>query len=193
MTTTPAADPGAADPGAADPGTGVQAAPAGDRFLGSRHVGAELLERLRRRVAAGAGAPSVTVTAPATGGRLAELPGSTPDDVRAAVAAARAAQPAWAARPLAERARVLRRYGELVLARQDEIMDLLQLETGKARGDAFEEVADTGVCASYYGHRAPRALGPTRRRGALPLLTRTTVNYHPVGVVGTNEAQVHTS
>jgi succinate-semialdehyde dehydrogenase/glutarate-semialdehyde dehydrogenase len=172
MTTTPAAT------------AGSPAVPARDPFLGSEHVDAALLGRLARLVGAGADAARLVVGSPATGGPLAELPRSSPDDVRAAVAAARAAQPAWAALPVAERGRIIRRYGELVLDRQEEILDLLQVETGKARPDAFEEVAETGVAASYYGHKAPRVLRPDRRRGALPLLTRTRVNHHPIGVVG---------
>ena len=52
---------------------------------------------------------------------------------RGACAAARAAQRTWAATPWRERAAVLLRFHDLVLDRQDEVLDLIQLESGKAR------------------------------------------------------------
>jgi succinate-semialdehyde dehydrogenase / glutarate-semialdehyde dehydrogenase len=71
-----------------------------------------------------------------------------------------------------------------LLRRQDEVLDLIQLETGKARRYAFEEILDTvGVCR-YYARRSARLLRPRRRRGAMPGLTRTWEIRSPVGVVG---------
>ena len=55
---------------------------------------------------------------------------------------ARAAQRAWARTPVEHRERVLLRYHDLVLDRQAELLDLVQLESGKTRRQAFEEVAD---------------------------------------------------
>ncbi len=72
---------------------------------------------------------------------------------------------------------------DLLLARQDEALDLIQLETGKARRHAFEEVADAANVLRYYAARAPGWLAPSRRRGAIPLLTKTTREISPVGVV----------
>ena len=53
------------------------------------------------------------------------------------VARARVAQASWAARPVRERAVFLRRYHDLVLDRADEILDVIQQESGKARRDAL--------------------------------------------------------
>ncbi|NCD20965.1 MAG: aldehyde dehydrogenase family protein, partial [Actinobacteria bacterium] len=64
---------------------------------------------------------------PFDGSLIGEVPVCTADDVAAAVARARAAQRAWAARPMRERTAVARRYHDLVLARQDELLDLIQL------------------------------------------------------------------
>jgi acyl-CoA reductase-like NAD-dependent aldehyde dehydrogenase len=77
---------------------------------------------------------------------------------------------------------VLLRAHDLVLQRQDEAMDLIQLETGKARRNAFEEIADASNVLRYYGVRAPRWLSPRRARGALPLLTATTTDRCPFGL-----------
>ena len=80
---------------------------------------------LTARVVCSPGASSVTVTRPATGEALADLPLSGPDDVVTAVQRARAVQPAWAALTVHERARVLLKVHDLVLRRQEEILDLL--------------------------------------------------------------------
>lgn len=127
---------------------------------------------------------AVIVHAPFTGEPIGRLPRMTADDVREAARRARLAQKAWAVRPAGERARVLLRLHDRLLARQDEALDLVQLETGKARGHAFEEVADAAIIARYYGVRAPRLLRPRRRRGALPLLTTTVEYRRPHGLVG---------
>jgi succinate-semialdehyde dehydrogenase/glutarate-semialdehyde dehydrogenase len=68
-----------------------------------------LSRRLTARVVAARDARRETTTAPFTGAPLAELPLSTPDDVRVAVARARSAQPAWATRDVRDRAQVLLR------------------------------------------------------------------------------------
>lgn len=130
------------------------------------------------------GRETLTVTIPRTGAPLPPVPRGTADDVRAAVARARAAQGAWAARSARDRARVLLAFHGRVLARQHEALDLVQLETGKARLDAFEEVADTANVARHYGIHAPAMLADRRRGGALPVLTRTLERRRPRGVVG---------
>jgi succinate-semialdehyde dehydrogenase/glutarate-semialdehyde dehydrogenase len=78
---------------------------------------------------------------------------------------------------------VLLRFHDLVLERQDEVMDLMQAETGKTRRDAFMEVTDVAMTARFYARQAPGMLAPARRRGAVPLLTHTTELRHPKGVV----------
>ncbi|MFE7132219.1 succinic semialdehyde dehydrogenase [Streptomyces sp. NPDC057638] len=121
---------------------------------------------------------------PLTGDRLAELPESTPGDVAEAFERARAAQPVWAAVPVRERAAVLLRFHDLLLERQAEVLDLIQLETGKARLHAHEEIQATAVAARHYGRRAAAYLGPRRHAGVVPVLTRTTELRQPRGVVG---------
>ncbi|MFE6982113.1 succinic semialdehyde dehydrogenase [Streptomyces griseus] len=142
-----------------------------------------LLRRLTTQVSAAPDAARVTTSAPYTGVPLADLPVSTPADVEGAFARARVAQKAWAATPLSERKKVLLRYHDLVLARQDEALDLMQAENGKTRRDAFLEVVDIGIASRYYARNAAKYLSPKRRRGAIPLLTHTTELRHPKGVV----------
>ena len=42
------------------------------------------------------------------------------------------------------------RFHDLLLERQNEVLDIIQLETGKARRHAFEEILDTAVVCRYY-------------------------------------------
>jgi succinate-semialdehyde dehydrogenase / glutarate-semialdehyde dehydrogenase len=117
-------------------------------------------------------------------GDLAELPEATPAEVGEAFARARAAQPAWAALPARARARVLLRFHDLVLSRQHEVLDLIQVETGKARLHAHEEVQVVAMAARHYGRKGPAYLRPRRHTGAFPVLTRAVELRQPRGVVG---------
>jgi len=146
-----------------------------------RRLDAPLLKRLVSGVTATG--ESMTVTAPFTGEPLVSLPLSTSGDVQAALGAARAAQALWAATQVRDRAAVLARLHDLVLRRQDEVLDILQWETGKARGHAFEEVLEVAACALHFARRAPRLLAPHRRAGAFPVLTRAVEARRPKGVV----------
>ncbi len=143
-----------------------------------------LAERLLTRVVASGAAGVTPVTAPATGALLARVPGSAPDDVVRAAARARTAQRAWAATPVGTRAAVLARFHDLVLDRRDRALDLVQLESGKSRGSAFEEVADVAQVARHYARRAAGYLAPRRVPPLLPLVMGTQVLRHPLGLVG---------
>lgn len=144
----------------------------------------EKLGALAARVTTTGPREALAVHAPATGRLLGEVPSCTPDDVQEAVRRARAAQEAWAHRTLEERAEVFIQFHDLLLERQEEILDLIQLESGKARKHAFEEVADTAIVARYYALNADQHLEPKRRRGALPGVTVAWEHHHPLGVVG---------
>ncbi len=90
----------------------------------------------------------------------------------------------WAQVPVRRRAAVLLRFHDLVLDRQAEVLDLVQLETGKARLHAHEEVQAVAVAARHYGRKAPAYLRPRRHTGAVPALTKVTELRHPRGVIG---------
>lgn len=147
-------------------------------------VTAARFEELADRVRVVGNRESTEVESPYDAQPFATVPSSAAEDVEEAFRLARVAQPAWAARSFADRGRVLRRLASLVLERQDEILDIMQMETAKARSHAFEEVADTAIVANYYARRAEHHLSPKRREGALPVLTRTREVRVPKGVVG---------
>lgn len=143
-----------------------------------------LIARLAGRIRAGGGAPRVTTSAPFTGAPIAELPQTSPDQVHRAVARARQVQPGWAARPPRERAAVLRRLSDLVVTRQQQALDLMQIEAGKARAHAFEEIVDIAITAGWHARRGPRLLADRRRSGLVPGVAVATEVRHPMGVVG---------
>ncbi len=127
---------------------------------------------------------TTVINAPFTGEPLATLPISTAQDVERAYAKARDAQRAWAALSPAERAEPILRFVDAFIARRDEILDILQWETGKARRHAFEEFLDVTLGPLYYARRAPKLLAPRRRQGAFPLAVKTYEYRHPKGVIG---------
>lgn len=151
-----------------------------------RTSGPGRFSELAGRVTAVAGADrdELEIENPATGQVLGVVPRCTADDVELAVQRARKAQSAWAKTDFAEREALLMRLHDLVLDRQDEVLDVIQLESGKARRHAFEEILDVALVSRYYARSAGRLLRPRRRRGALPFLTATWEQHHPVGVVG---------
>jgi succinate-semialdehyde dehydrogenase / glutarate-semialdehyde dehydrogenase len=143
-----------------------------------------LLKELASRVESADEGPRLEVTDAMTGRLLGDVPRCTGADVAAAAQRARVIQPEWAARPIRERAEVLLRFHDLVLQRQNEVLDLIQLENGKARRHAFEEVLDVCLTARYYANTAAKYLSPKRRQGVQLMLTRVTELHHPKGLVG---------
>ena len=124
------------------------------------------------------------VESPINGGPLANIPQSSEDDVKEAYARARRAQAAWARTSLEERSQILLRLHDLVLERQDEIIDLICWEYGKARKHAFDEPLHIALTARYYARTAHQHLDTQRKLGVVPGLTRVEVNRVPKGVVG---------
>ena len=124
------------------------------------------------------------VRSPLDDAPLAHVPQSTVEDVVEAFARARRAQALWSRTSLDHRAAVLLRLHDLILDRQDEIIDLIQLESGKARKHAFDEPLHVALTARYYGRTAHQHLDSKRRIGVIPGLTRVDQNHVPKGVVG---------
>ena len=145
---------------------------------------APLLQTLAERVAAADPSRHREITNAMTGKPLGRIPQCTREDVVAAAERARAVQRGWAQRPLRERAEVMLRFHGLMLERQDEVLDIIQLENGKARVHAFEEVADVCLTARYYAHTAEKYLSPKRRQGVLLKLTEVWEHRPPKGLIG---------
>ncbi|MFA9270122.1 MAG: succinic semialdehyde dehydrogenase [Baekduiaceae bacterium] len=123
------------------------------------------------------------VEAPFTGQTIGSVPMCDEADLAAALDRARAAQARWAKTSFAERKAILLRFHDLVLDRQNEALDLLQIEAGKARRQAHEEVLDTAIVARYYANTGEKHLRTQRRQGALPVLTQVWQHHHPIGGV----------
>lgn len=124
---------------------------------------------------------------PRTGETIARVPASTVEEVREAVAAARRAQPAWAALGPVGRARALRQVIHRIHERTDELVAAVSRATGKPRAEALtHDVLPTVFTLRYLGWVAPRALRP-RRLGPLVGTAagfRSRVEWRPYGVVG---------
>jgi succinate-semialdehyde dehydrogenase/glutarate-semialdehyde dehydrogenase len=129
-------------------------------------------------------ASTFDIVNPATGEVVATVEHDTADEVRAAAGRARRAQATWAARPWRERAAVIRRFHDLVLERADLVLDTIQSESGKARRDALAEVVTVAGTARYYLAHGRGHLEEKRRRGGVPLLTRSRLAWRPHGLVG---------
>ncbi|HEY4268185.1 MAG TPA: succinic semialdehyde dehydrogenase [Galbitalea sp.] len=144
-----------------------------------RSLAAELVKDL-----SASGATSTPIIAPFTGEILYDLPTSTAADVEDAAAAARVAQLAWLQLGFAGRRRILLKAHDNLLADRDRLLDVLQTETGKTRGQAFEEVFQGGNATRYAALAARRVLATHHRRGGIPLVFSTRVSYKAKGVIG---------
>jgi acyl-CoA reductase-like NAD-dependent aldehyde dehydrogenase len=127
---------------------------------------------------------SVQTLCPFNGQPLASVPQSTAEDVEEAFRRARRAQESWARTSLEERSRLMLRLHDLILDRQDEIIDLVCWESGKARKHAFDDPLHVALTARYYARTGHRHLDTHRKLGVVPGLTRVEVNRVPKGVVG---------
>ena len=103
-------------------------------------------------------------------------------DVNAAVAAAQAAFPAWSLSGIQARSDALDKIGNEILARKEELGDLLAREEGKTRPEAIGEVARAGQIFKFFAGECLRLAGesiPSVRPGIGVEITR-----EPIGVVG---------
>jgi succinate-semialdehyde dehydrogenase/glutarate-semialdehyde dehydrogenase len=110
-----------------------------------------------------------TIVSPVTGETLADAPDASIDDVDSAVAAARRAQPSWAARSPWERAEVCHAIADLIDARREEFARELTLEQGKpytteALAD-IDETAENFRIAAEDVKRMETAIIPSRDPG----------------------------
>ncbi|MBO4210771.1 aldehyde dehydrogenase family protein, partial [Micromonospora echinofusca] len=104
------------------------------------------------------------------------------DTARAAVEAARRAQPDWARRPVGQRMEILDRIGSTILGRTEELAVLLAREEGKLLTEARGEVTRAGQTFRYYAHQLLQPQGEvyaSTRSGV-----HAEVRRRPLGVVG---------
>src|SRR4051794_4900290 len=98
---------------------------------------------------------------PATGETLAHLPRMGTDETRRAIARAAAALPAWRALLAKDRARILRRWADSMLERENELSELLTLEQGKPIAESHAEVQYGASFFEWFGEEAKRVYGDT--------------------------------
>jgi acyl-CoA reductase-like NAD-dependent aldehyde dehydrogenase len=120
--------------------------------------------------------------APATGELLSLVARSGAADVDAAVTAAAGAQPAWAARTVEERGRILRRLAQLLERDRDKVASVVSAETGKSPKDAKGET-DGAIELGYFMAGEGRRFYGRTMPSAVPNRQAMTVRQ-PLGVAG---------
>lgn len=132
-------------------------------------------------IGAGSGL-SMAVTNPATGAVLGSVPDMGAVETRRAIEAAAAAFPAWSARTAKDRAAVMRRWFDLVMASQEDLARLMTAEQGKPLAEARGEIAYGASFIEWYAEEGKRLYGdviPGHQTDK-----RVLVLQQPVGVVG---------
>jgi succinate-semialdehyde dehydrogenase/glutarate-semialdehyde dehydrogenase len=102
---------------------------------------------------------TVDVTDPATGRVIARVPHMGRVETERAIAGAASALPAWRARTARDRAQVLRRWADLMLAHQDDLGRLMTLEQGKPLAEAKGEIAYAASFLEWFAEEAKRVDG----------------------------------
>jgi len=127
----------------------------------------------------------VVVTCPATGQFVGSVPVITAAEVGATAARLRAAQPAWQQMGFDARARWLGKWRDWLLDHTDELLTLLQRETGKSWGDTNVEIACVEII-NYWIDKAGDFLADetVRPYGAANAAKKLTIAYEPYPLVG---------
>ena len=102
---------------------------------------------------------SKPVTNPANGAVLGTVPDMGADEARAAIEAAAAAFPAWAARTAKDRATLLRRWHDLMLLNADDLALLMTAEQGKPLAEARGEISYAASFIEWFAEEAKRVYG----------------------------------
>ncbi len=128
-----------------------------------------------------AGGATLPVTNPATGEKLGTVPAINAAGTEAAVAAAHAAFPAWAAKTAKERAAILRRWHDLMMANADDLAMLMTAEQGKPLAESRGEIGYAASFIEWFAEEGKRLYGdiiPGHQPDKRILVLR-----QPVGVV----------
>ncbi len=122
----------------------------------------------------------IDVTNPVDGSVLGSVPDLAREEIDAAIEAADAALPAWRARTAGERASLLRRWYDLIMAHQDDLAAIMTAEQGKPLAESTGEIAYAASFVEWFAEEGKRVYGdtiPTHQQG-----TRIVVVKEPVGV-----------
>lgn len=126
------------------------------------------------------GGQSIAVQNPATGEIIGQVPKMGAAEAERAVAAAARAFSAWKAKSAKERAAILRRWFELIMAHQQDLAIILTSEQGKPLAEAKGEIAYGASYIEWYAEEAKRIYGDIVPGPALD--RRVLVTKEPIGV-----------
>ncbi len=117
---------------------------------------------------------------PATENKVASVASATVDDAKAALDAAQAAFPGWAAKKPRERGEILRKSYELIMRDAERLAKLITIENGKALSDSRGEVAYAAEFFRWYAEEAVRNIGSN---SVAPVAgARIFVHHKPAGL-----------
>jgi succinate-semialdehyde dehydrogenase / glutarate-semialdehyde dehydrogenase len=107
------------------------------------------------------GGAAIDVDNPATGAVVGTVPRLGAADTRRAIEAGDRALPGWRAKTAKERAAILRRWFELMMANQEDLARLMTTEQGKPLAESKGEVAYAAAFLEWFGEEAKRVYGDT--------------------------------
>ena len=120
---------------------------------------------------------------PATGVELADLTADNAKAVASKYARARAAQPAWARRPLRHRLEVMTRFRGLLVTRQDELARTLTQEVGKPIRQSRNELTGLGSRIDFFLAETTRTLRDRRVFADKVGRMEERIAHDPLGVI----------
>jgi len=123
---------------------------------------------------------TVPVTNPANHAVIGTVPKLGATETRRAIEAAQRSQPAWAARTAKDRAAILRRWHDLMLANQDDLATLMTAEQGKPLAEAKGEIGYAASFLEWFAEEGKRVYGDVIPSFATD--KRLLVLRQPVGV-----------
>ncbi len=123
---------------------------------------------------------NIEVTNPATGELLARVPKAGREETAAAITQAHKALPGWSARTAKERAAVLRRWHDLIVANVDDLARILTAEQGKPLTEARAEILYGAAFFEWFAEEAKRVYGELIPAPAID--RRLMVMRQPIGV-----------
>ena len=123
---------------------------------------------------------TIAVTNPATGETIAHVPQMGQAETRRAIAAADAAWPAWRRQTAKQRAAILRKWNDLMLANADDLAALMTAEQGKPLAEAKGEIVYAASFIEWFAEQGKRVQGDTLATPAAD--KRLLVLKEPIGV-----------
>jgi succinate-semialdehyde dehydrogenase / glutarate-semialdehyde dehydrogenase len=123
---------------------------------------------------------TIAVKNPATGETIGSVPAMSAAETRAAIEAAHAAQPGWRAHTAKERAAILRRLHDLMLANAEDLAVIMTAEQGKPLAESRGEIAYAASFIEWFAEEGKRVYGDTIPQNARG--RRIIVQKEPIGV-----------